>query len=139
MNRHTAFVGLLVATLAIAVSSTAHAASPVADARTASSARAVVVRFFEAVESHRFREACSLLGARLLAETRGPQCPDLIRLGTPDPPRWKVLGTRVRRAGVGVLLRLGQNELDHVRMRTWLAIVAPERGQLRIVETRLLS
>jgi len=33
---------------------------------------------------------------------------------------------------------LGQNELDHVRMRTWLAIVRRENGAPRIVETRLL-
>lgn len=139
MSRRAAFAGLLVAALVFAVSSTAAAAPPVPDARAASSARGLVVRFFQAIESHRFEEACSLLGARLLAETRGPHCPDLIRLGTPHPLRWKVLDTRATRAGVEVLLRLGQNELDHVRMRTWLAIVRPEGGRLRIVDTRLID
>lgn len=100
--------------------------------------RALVVRYFEALDAHRFASACAMLGAELRADSGGDSCPTFLRTGMPDPLRYRIERTRVVRGGVDVVVRLGQNELDHVRMRTWLAIVRVEDRTPRIVATRLL-
>jgi hypothetical protein len=46
---------------------------------------------------------------------------------------------RASTAATGIVLRPGQNELDHVRMRTCLAVLWLERGLAKIVETRLVA
>ena len=140
MNKHSTLVSIVfVLALALASTMTGHAFGK-EPARTVSpaSARVLVVEYFQAVEAHRFRRACSLLGAALRAETGGAGCPSYLRRGLTGPLSWRVFGSQSAREGVGVRVRLGQNELDHVRMRTWLAIVRLEGGSLKIVETRLL-
>jgi hypothetical protein len=138
MNRYallTATAGLAVA---LAWSTHASAAAP-AQTLTVPSARRTVIAYFHALEAGRFQKACWLLGNEFLAESGGWKCPGLLRNGMPDPLRWRILGSRLLRRGVGIVVQLGQNELDHVRMRTWLAVVKLEWRSLRIVETRLLD
>jgi hypothetical protein len=137
MNADHIVPTLAVALALMAVSTQALAAAPARSVQ-ASEARALVNRYFDALESGRYRTACSLLGHDLHAESGGAICPTFLEHGMPSRLTWQLLGTRRVPGGVGVLLHLGQDELDHVRMRTWLAIVRLERGSPRIVETRLL-
>jgi hypothetical protein len=138
MNRYAVLTATAGLAVALAWSTHASAAAP-AQTLTVTSARRTVIAYFRALETGRFQKACWLLGNELLAESGGPTCPEFLRNGMPDPLRWRILGSRPLGRGVGIVLRLGQNELDHVRMRTWLAVVRLEWRSLRIVETRLLD
>ena len=128
-------VGLL---LAVAVIPSASLAATPARTVQSTDARKLVTRYFDALDSGRFKAACSLLGDELRGESGGSNCESFLAFGMPDPLVWKILGSVPARGGFGVRLRLGQNELDRVRMRTWLAIVRLEAGAPKIVETRLL-
>ncbi len=136
MNRYAVLTAAVVA--AVALVTPAFAAAP-SQTLTVPSARRTVIAYFHALEAGRFQQACWLLGNELLAESGGRRCPEFLRNGMPDPLRWRILGSRPLRRGVGIVVRLGQNELDHVRMRTWLAVVRLEWRSLRIVETQLLD
>jgi hypothetical protein len=137
MNTYRALITAMLAAAALG-STTAQAAAPLGSS-SAAVARTTVAEFFAALESHRYRKACGLLGSALLVETGGANCPSFLRFGTPEPLRWTIVRARPAGAGVGIVVRLGQNELEHVRMRTWLAIVRYEHGSPKIVETRLLD
>ena len=137
MNKHR--ITLVAALASAAVALTAHAtAAPAAQPRAAAAAQAVVTDFFEAVEARRYAEACSYFGQDLLYESGGPRCAAFLRSGVTAPLRWKIVGRQPVPDGMGVVVRLAQNELDHVRMRTWLAVVRLEHGSPKIVQTRLL-
>ena len=138
MNTTFVSVRLVLAFVVIGLTSDALAALPARSVAT-TEARTVITRYFTALETGHFRTACGLLGRELRAQSGGPSCPSFLRFGMPDPLVWKVLGSRPSGDGVGIRLRVSQNELDHVRMRTWLAIVRLEEGVPRIVETRLLN
>jgi hypothetical protein len=137
MNNIRTSVSITVAVALIAVTSEVFAATPARSVHS-NDARALVIRYFDALEQGRFRAACSLLGRDLLIESHGSGCPVFLRLGMPSRLEWELVATRPVKDGVGVLLRLGQDELDHVRMRTWLAVIRLEEGTLKLVETRLL-
>lgn len=140
MNRYSTLICLTVALVATSVTVREAPAAPTArGVLSTQAARALVVRYFHALESNRFREACSLLGSSLRLESGGTACPSFLKRGMPDPLRWRIFDSRQLAYGIGVRLELGQNELDHVRMRTWLAIVRLETGGPRIVETRLVT
>jgi len=143
MSKTSTLVGIvLTLSLALAAASILAPAAPGESservALSAAAARAVVVRYFHALESGRYRKACPLLGSALHEESGGAACPSSLESGMPDPLLWEILGRRATPDGTGIVVRLGQNELDHVRMRTWLAIVRLEHSAPRIVETRLL-
>lgn len=135
MKKHGALLVIVFAALAIAWSGQAHPTAKM----TPASARATVTAFFRALESGRFGRACALLGTDLLAETGGPRCPAILRFGTPDPLRWRIEGVQATPGGIGVRVRLSQNDLHRVRMLTWLAVVTDQHGSEKIVETRLLA
>ncbi|HEY4621742.1 MAG TPA: hypothetical protein VIG93_08580 [Gaiellaceae bacterium] len=103
------------------------------------SACALISRFFRAMNSGEFASACSLLGEVLRSETYGMSCPRFLALGLPEPMPWGIAGARRTGSGVAVVVTLGQSELDHIRMRRHLALVGPEHGTLRILETRLVQ
>jgi hypothetical protein len=103
------------------------------------SACQLIRRFFRAMNSREFASACTLLGERLRSETYGMPCARFLALGMPEPMPWGILGARRTGCGVSVVVALGQSELDHIRMRRHLALVGPEHGKLRIVETRLVQ
>lgn len=139
MSRYSTLICLVVVLAATsAITRDASAAPSAHGALSTEAARALVTRYFRALESNHFGEACLLLGDTLRAESGGAACSSFMRMGKPDPLRWRIIGSRKFGDGVGVRLRLGQSELDHVRMRTWLAIVRLEDGRSKIVETRLL-
>jgi len=137
MTRRSTLAALILVPLLLGLGSDALAGRHLRSVGTGE-ARALVTRYFTALETGRFRAACSLLGHELRSQSGGPSCPAFLRLGMPDPLVWELLGARPSGDGVAIRLRLGQNELDHVRIRTWLAIVGLEKGAPRIVETRLL-
>jgi hypothetical protein len=99
----------------------------------------VVARFFQSVNSREYTAACGLLGARLRSESYGMTCERFIRAGSPEPMPWGIVDARATGHGVVVQVTLGQTELDHIRMRHHRAFVGVERGQLRILSTRLVS
>jgi hypothetical protein len=94
----------------------------------------LIVEFFGAVNGGRYARACSLLGERLLRETGGSNCPKW--LASSGQTRFQVLRARTAPVGVQVLVKVELPELDHVRMLNWGALVGPEDGWLRILETR---
>jgi len=138
MNRYAVLLATVAVAVAVAFAAAANAAAP-SETLSVSSARSTVTAYFHALEQRRFQKACWLLGNELLAESGGANCPRFLRFGMPDPLVWHILGSRPKARSVGIVVRLGQNELDHVRMRTWLAVVRVEGGVPRIVATRLLA
>ena len=97
---------------------------------------ALVIDFFRSVNTRRYERACALLGAELRAETGGAACPTV--LAADEGRRYAVRGVRLLATGTGVLVSIWFPELGHFRELPWLAVVAPERGKLLIVETRRL-
>jgi hypothetical protein len=99
----------------------------------------VVGRFFQDVNSRQFEAACGLLGTKLGTETQGYTCPQFVEAGASEAMPWGILGARITGHGVVIVVSIGQRELDHIRMRHHRAFVGVERGQLRILSTRLVS
>ena len=97
----------------------------------------LVIDFFRSVNTRKYKRACSLLGASLLRETGGPGCPAFVAVG--GARRYAIRGARSLRRGTGVLVSVWFQELDHFRELRWLAVVAPEAGELRLVETRRVA
>jgi hypothetical protein len=52
--------------------------------------------------------------------------------GTP----FAIVDARTTPSGVQVLLTVGLHELDHWRMLDWIALIGPEAGHLRILDTQ---
>jgi hypothetical protein len=94
----------------------------------------LVVSFFRSVNTRRYARACSLLGKTLREKTGGERCPAII--AADGPQRYAIRGARIVQSRVGVVVSIWLPEFDHFRELRWLAIIAPERGQLRIIETR---
>ena len=139
--RHTAAVSIAV--LVAALSATALAAQNTPSVKLARSctrdpartaACQLIVEFFEAANRGRYGRACSLLGERLLRETGGPNCPKWLAYA--GKRRFQVMRARTASAGVEVLVQVELPELDHSRMLGWWALVSPEAGRLKIIETR---
>ena len=107
------------------------------DARRRSACR-LVGRFFRAVNSREFGAACALLGRRLRSDWQGVSCEASLDglIFTPRP--WAILGARIAKNGVSVLLSVGQPELERFWMRKHRVYVAREEGRLRILQTRVV-
>ena len=99
----------------------------------------VVTSFFRAVNAGRFEAACMLFGERLQSENYGLGCPAFLRAGAPEAVPWGIIRAASVHGRVNVLVTLGQSELDHFRMRRYLAFVGAEGGRLRILDTKLVS
>jgi hypothetical protein len=133
-------VALAVTSVVAAFASTAAARSEPRIAptclRTVESASAcgLVGAFFDALDRGRTARACSLLGTDLLSETGGAACPGFLAPSGGAPHA--IISARRTRAGVVVFVDVGLNEFDHYRMLRWAALVGPEYGLLRILETR---
>ena len=97
----------------------------------------LVIDFFRSVNTRKYRRASSLLGATLLRQTGGPDCPAL--LAADSARRYAIRSARSLRRGTGVLVSVWFQEFDHFRELRWLAVVAPEAGKLRLVETRRVA
>jgi hypothetical protein len=97
----------------------------------------VVGDFFRALNTSRYRVACSLLGARLRADTHGLSCPRFLEAGTPQAVPWGILGARTSGPFAVLLVEVGQSELGRYRMRRHRAFVGLERGALKIVRTEI--
>ena len=102
------------------------------------SACELIRRFFRAMNSREFANACTLLGKRLRSETYGMTCRRFLALGMPEAMPWGILGAQRAGTGASILVTLGQSELDHVRMRHHRAYVDVEGGRLRILDTQLV-
>jgi len=94
----------------------------------------LVISFFQSVNTRRYARACSLLGDELREKTGGERCPAII--AADGPQRYAIRGARIVESRVGIVVSIWLPEFDHFRELRWLAIIAPERGQLRIIETR---
>ena len=99
----------------------------------------LVSRFFRAVNSRRYEEACAALGVELRAETGGAACPAFIGGAVPEPVPWAIRGGRVTSDGASVTVTVGQFELGHYRMREWVAVVRDLNGRSLIVATQLVA
>ena len=102
-----------------------------------SAACRIVIDFFRAVNTRRYGHACSLLGTALLLRTGGPSCPGL--LAADGARRYSIRSTRAVQNGTGIVVSVWFRELDHYRELRWLAVVAPEAGRLRIIDTRRIA
>jgi hypothetical protein len=102
------------------------------------SACSVLRHFFAAIRERRDAEACNLLGLRLLSNTGGANCPRLLSNGL-STHGFAILGVRPTPDGEGVLTKLDVHELDHWRPLHWLAIVGPEDGTMKILDTRRVA
>ena len=97
----------------------------------------LVIDFFRSVNTRKYKRACALLGTTLLRETGGPDCPQVLAWNSGT--RYAIRSTRSLQTGTGVLVSVWLHELDHFRELRWLAVVAPEAGTLRLVETRRVA
>jgi hypothetical protein len=108
------------------------------DVRRRSACR-LVHTFFRAVNTRHFGRACALLGRRLSSDTYGVSCAASLDGQVAAPVPWGILEARVNRAGINVLVEVGQLGLERIWMRTHRLYVAREEGRLRILETRLVG
>jgi hypothetical protein len=148
-KRLTLGVVIAAALAATALASASAAASPPALAEPAAvspacrhetaphAACGLVIDFFRSVNTEKYGHACSLLGRVLLLQTGGAHCPAL--LAADGARRYAIRGVSTLRSGTGVLVSVWLPELDHFRELRWLAVVAPEEGLLRILETRRVA
>ena len=97
----------------------------------------IVIDFFHAVNTRRYVHACSLLGTALLLRTGGADCPSM--LAADGARRYAIGPTRALERGTGIVVSVWFPELDHFRKLRWLAVVAPEGGRLRIIDTRRIA
>jgi hypothetical protein len=93
--------------------------------------------FFRSVNTRKYKRACSLLGAALVWQMGGPDCPAL--LAANGARRYAIRDARSLRSGTGVLVSVWFPELDHFRELRWLAVVALEAGKPRLVETHRVA
>jgi hypothetical protein len=108
------------------------------DIRQRSACR-LVHAFFRAVNTRDFDRACALLGKRLSSDTYGVSCQASLDGQVAAPVPWGILEARANRAGVSILVDVGQLGLERIWMRTHRLYVAREDGRLRILETRLVG
>jgi hypothetical protein len=108
------------------------------DVRRRSACR-LVHAFFRAVNTRHFGRACALLGRRLSSDTYGVSCQASLDGQVAAPVPWGILEARANRAGISVLVEVGQLGLERIWMRTHRLYVAREDGRLRILETRLVG
>jgi hypothetical protein len=94
----------------------------------------LILDYFGALNAGRGRKACSLLGERLQLESGGPSCPTVLAMSRGTP--FAIVDARTTPSGVQVLLTVGLHELDHWRMLDWIALIGPEAGHLRILDTQ---
>jgi hypothetical protein len=120
-----------------AASAHAHSANTCSSARAVASACRLITRFFDALNSGDEATACAFLGVRLLVETGGANCPNVLtpNQGTP----FKIISARTDQAAVLVRVQVGVHELDHWRMLNWTALVGAESGTLKILDTRRVT
>ncbi len=97
----------------------------------------LVISYFRAINTGRYRTACSMLGAQLRLETGGRDCPRL--LASAGRQRFGILNARHIVGGVGVIVALDLPELDHVRVLHWLTVIGRETGRLKLLDTRLIA
>jgi hypothetical protein len=139
------FRALVVAVAALAVTTSLVASPPDATARTqpatacvageaVASACRLIESFFDALNRGNEVRACSLLGARLRFETGGASCPRVLGLSQGTP--FEVIRARAAAAMVLVRVRVGRHELGHWRMLDWIVVVGPERGSLKLLDTK---
>lgn len=98
------------------------------------SACELVNGFFDALNRGKVQRACSLLGSALRFETGGRRCPDVLAMSRGTP--FRIIGDRTAGTSVQVFVRVGLHELDHWRMLDWVAVVGPEGGNLKILDTK---
>jgi hypothetical protein len=94
----------------------------------------LVNSFFDALNRGKVQRACSLLGSALRFETGGRRCPDVLAMSRGTP--FRIIGDRTAGTSLLVFVRVGLHELDHWRMLDWVAVIGPEGGNLKILDTK---
>jgi hypothetical protein len=97
----------------------------------------LVIDFFSSVNTRNYEHACSLLGAALLGQTGGAQCPALLAMD--GARRYAIRNARSLPGGTAVIVSVWFPELDHYRELRWLATTGQQAGRLRILTTRRVA